>query len=45
VKIANRNAAEWISLNSKISLEIVFCRVVQHDSPADRQQDWPMNKD
>ena len=23
----------------------MFCRVVQHNSPADRQQDWPMNKD
>jgi hypothetical protein len=44
MKIPDRDAPERISFNAKISLEIVFCRIIQHDFSADRQQNWPMEK-
>src|SRR4029077_12029237 len=45
VKIPNRNAAERISLNPEISLQIFLCRIIQHDFSPDRQQNWPMKNE
>jgi hypothetical protein len=42
VKIPDRYVAKRISFDTKISLQIFFCGVVQHNSAADCEENWPM---
>jgi hypothetical protein len=42
VKIADCDAAERISFDAKVSLQVFVCGITEHNSSTDCQQNWPM---
>jgi len=42
MKIPNRDAAERISFNTKVRLQIFVCGITEHNSSTDCQQNWAM---